>query len=312
MVKTAVLMATYNGSQFIEKQLDSIRQQTLAPNYVLMRDDGSTDDTIAVVEAYIRKHHLTGWTIQQNVTNLGWRLNFRQLLLDAVPYDIDYIFFSDQDDVWYFDKNERQVEIMDRRSDIDLLSGDIDIEAIGENITVPNNFQFRDNSECISQYPFDMSYHNYRQGWTFCIRKRFANQVILAYRDNLVLSHDNLMTGISGVLGTGYNLNRSVGIHKRHGDNASGNLLNIKSSRNHHLQDLTYVASYYQILVTILQENDNAHQALALKYQEFSQKRLYHAQNRLFWPTIKQISTQKNYYDSFSNRMRDIIFLFKK
>ncbi|MDU5408291.1 MAG: glycosyltransferase family 2 protein, partial [Streptococcus agalactiae] len=36
MVKTAVLMATYNGEKFISEQLDSIRQQTLKPDYVLL------------------------------------------------------------------------------------------------------------------------------------------------------------------------------------------------------------------------------------------------------------------------------------
>ena len=53
MVKTAVLMATYNGQGFIHDQLDSIRNQTLRPDYVLMRDDGSTDDTVKDVEDYI-------------------------------------------------------------------------------------------------------------------------------------------------------------------------------------------------------------------------------------------------------------------
>ena len=98
MVKTAVLMATYNGQGFIHDQLDSIRNQTLRPDYVLMRDDGSTDDTVKVVEDYIKEHRLDGWSITSNDKNLGWRLNFRQLLLDAKRLSVDYLFFSDQDD----------------------------------------------------------------------------------------------------------------------------------------------------------------------------------------------------------------------
>ncbi len=92
MVKTAVLMATYNGQGFIHDQLDSIRNQTLRPDYVLMRDDGSTDDTVKVVEDYIKEHRLDGWSITSNDKNLGWRLNFRQLLIDVLAYEVDYVF----------------------------------------------------------------------------------------------------------------------------------------------------------------------------------------------------------------------------
>ncbi|MCC9882242.1 glycosyltransferase, partial [Streptococcus agalactiae] len=98
MVKTAVLMATYNGEKFISEQLDSIRQQTLKPDYVLLRDDCSTDETVNVVNNYIAKHELEGWKIVKNDKNLGWRLNFRQLLIDVLAYEVDYVFFSDQDD----------------------------------------------------------------------------------------------------------------------------------------------------------------------------------------------------------------------
>lgn len=312
MIKTAVLMATYNGQDFIEEQLDSIRQQTLRPDYVLLRDDCSTDDTIKIVTDYIDRYHLTGWSITKNETNLHWRLNFRELLRDASHLDVDYVFFSDQDDTWYLDKNETQVAHMEENHLIDVLSGDIDVITLGESATIPKNFTFEDGQKTLSKYPFDMSYHNYRQGWTFCIRKTFIDQIVPHYQDNQVLSHDNLMTGISGVLGTGYNLNRPVGIHKRHGGNASGNLLNLKSSRKHHLQDLTFVASYYQILSDVLCEQKSQWYSLSLSYLDFANERLHNAMNRKWLTTVKQILTKKRYYDSFSNRMRDLVFLIKK
>ncbi|MGT2832079.1 glycosyltransferase [Streptococcus halotolerans] len=312
MVKTAVLMATYNGQSFITEQLDSIRQQTLKPDYVLIRDDCSTDDTIKVVNDYISKYNLNGWTINKNNSNLNWRLNFRELLRDSRHLDVDYLFFSDQDDTWYLDKNKTQVDTMDKNKNITVLSGDIEVETIGSDATIPQNFQFDDAQNVISKYPEDMTYHNYRQGWTFCIRKNFADLVIDNYLDNHVLSHDNLMTGISGVLGSGYNLNKPVGLHKRHGGNASGNLLNIKSSRNHHLQDLTHVSSYYQILLAILEKKNHKNCDLAKAYLNFALERLENAEKRNWIRTIKQVMTQKKYYDNFSNRMRDIVFLFKK
>ena len=93
-MKTAVLMATYNGEKLIEKQLESIKNQVLSPDYVIIRDDGSTDGTVQFVRDYIKQNNLFGWDIIQNEKNLGWRLNFRQLLIDAQNTDADVIFLS--------------------------------------------------------------------------------------------------------------------------------------------------------------------------------------------------------------------------
>ncbi|HEO3181286.1 TPA: glycosyltransferase [Streptococcus agalactiae] len=310
MVKTAVLMATYNGQGFIHDQLDSIRNQTLRPDYVLMRDDGSTDDTVKVVEDYIKEHRLDGWSITSNDKNLGWRLNFRQLLLDAKRLSVDYLFFSDQDDTWYHHKNKMQVDIMEERQDINLLSADIDIKKLSEEATIPNNFKFN-GEETISKYPLDFSYHNYRQGWTFCLRKSFVDQVMTFYSDNLILSHDNLFAGISGVIGSGYNLNRSVGEHKRHAENASGNILNMSSSYERHLQELYFVLNYYIILVPFLEKSSSSQLREAKAYLDFNQQRYKNAQNKDFVAILKQMMTKKRFYDSFSNRIRDLVFLLK-
>ncbi|HFU4012497.1 TPA: glycosyltransferase [Streptococcus suis] len=312
MVKTAVLMATYNGSQFIEKQLDSIRKQTLAPDYVLMRDDCSTDDTVEVVKNYIQRYNLSGWSIQKNEPNLGWRLNFRQLMLDVASYDVDYVFFSDQDDIWYLDKNERQVTIMEERADIDLLSADIDIEVTGQEATVPNNFEFTDRKNKLSQYPKDFSYHNYRQGWTFCLRKTFLDIVVKHYTEGLITSHDNLMAGISGLLETGYNLNQPVGLHVRHGGNASGNILGLHSNHARHIAELHIVKSYYQVLVPVLQAKKSSALSKAQAYLDFNRKRSANAEQKKYFATFTQMVTDGSYYDSLTNRLRDAIFLFKK
>lgn len=311
MVKTAVLMATYNGQNFIEEQLDSIRNQTLSPDYVLMRDDGSSDKTIEVVNNYINRYNLSGWLIQRNEKNLGWRLNFRQLLIDCQPLDADFVFFSDQDDIWYLDKNERQVEIMENHLEIDLLSADIDIKLMSEDATEPQNYNFNDEKE-LSKYPLNFSYHNYRQGWTFCIRKELINLIMPYYKEGLILSHDNLMTGISCLIGKGFNYNRPVGVHKRHGGNASGNLLNMRSTNQRHISELKLVMSYYTIAKAVLTELNHTNKNKIEDYFEFNVERLKNAKQRRLFATIKQVLLFGPYYDSFSNRIRDLIFIFKK
>ncbi|WP_221912633.1 glycosyltransferase [Streptococcus halichoeri] len=312
MVKTAVLMATYNGQAFILSQLDSIRRQTLQPDYVLMRDDGSTDQTVALVTDYITRHQLTGWSITRNSKNLGWRLNFRQLMSDATELDVDYIFFSDQDDTWYADKNQLQVQMMQKHPQIDLLSADIDIETIGDAATVPHNYQFADSQALLSKYPLDYTYHNYRQGWTFCMRHSFLKTIIKHYSKDLVVSHDNLTTGIAGLLGTGYNLNQAVGLHRRHGGNASGHLLNIHSTHARQIYELNLVLGYFTIAKAVLHEKQSKKEARITQYYHFYQQRLENARSRHLWKTLQQMCFEGEYYDTFSNRIRDLIFIFKK
>ena len=48
----AILMATYNGEQFIREQLDSLFAQTYTDWTLFVRDDGSTDNTISIIESY--------------------------------------------------------------------------------------------------------------------------------------------------------------------------------------------------------------------------------------------------------------------
>ena len=74
---TAVAIALYNGEKFIYKQLESIRTQTQEPDQVVLCDDGSTDNTISIVNEYIEKYHLQNkWKLVKNDKNLGYARNF--------------------------------------------------------------------------------------------------------------------------------------------------------------------------------------------------------------------------------------------
>ena len=63
-MKISVAMATYNGAQYIEEQLESIRIQTMPVDEVRICDDGSSDDTVEVICHYIREHGLeSSWSV---------------------------------------------------------------------------------------------------------------------------------------------------------------------------------------------------------------------------------------------------------
>ena len=55
-MKLIVLMSTYNGEKYLRQQLDSLLNQTFKPYKIFIRDDGSKDETINILEEYSSEH----------------------------------------------------------------------------------------------------------------------------------------------------------------------------------------------------------------------------------------------------------------
>lgn len=100
----SVVLCTYNGAKYIEAQLASIIAQTYAVAEIIVVDDVSSDDTMAVVErAAARDNRIS---LSQNRFNIGFTSNFESALLMAKH---DYIAISDQDDIWHHQKIEKMM-----------------------------------------------------------------------------------------------------------------------------------------------------------------------------------------------------------
>jgi len=96
----SIAMATYNGAKFIQEQLDSLARQTYLPYELVVTDDGSTDNTIAIITEFAAKSPFPVRVVI-NENNLGWRANF---IKAASLCHGDYIAFCDQDDLWFPEK----------------------------------------------------------------------------------------------------------------------------------------------------------------------------------------------------------------
>ena len=103
-MKISIVLSTYNGSQYIEEQLDSLRNQTYTADEVLISDDCSQDNTVQIIETYIKKYELLNWKLEVNEKNCGWRKNFMNLITSAMG---DIVFTCDQDDIWSADKIQK-------------------------------------------------------------------------------------------------------------------------------------------------------------------------------------------------------------
>lgn len=105
----SICVATYNGGRYLTEQLDSIFAQTNTDWKLLIRDDGSTDDTSDIIERYATKYSGKIVLVADKYGRLGPCMNFAQLLDRA---NAEYIMFSDQDDVWLPNKIELTLNAM--------------------------------------------------------------------------------------------------------------------------------------------------------------------------------------------------------
>lgn len=93
----SVCLATYNGQKYICQQIESILSQLEVNDEIIISDDSSTDKTIEIIESYndSRIHILKNNKFNSPIFNLENAL---------LKVSGDYIFLSDQDDIWYKDK----------------------------------------------------------------------------------------------------------------------------------------------------------------------------------------------------------------
>ena len=105
----AVLMATWNGAAWLQEQLDSIARQRGVQVSLVVSDDGSTDDTPRILQAAPSSGmHLCP---PPQRTGAAGR-NFFHLIANADIGDASHVALADQDDVWFEDKLERAIEIL--------------------------------------------------------------------------------------------------------------------------------------------------------------------------------------------------------
>ncbi|AZT85881.1 glycosyltransferase family 2 protein [Marinobacter sp. NP-4(2019)] len=103
-------MATYNGAQYIQEQLQSFVGQTRQPDELIITDDCSTDQTEAIVREFAKTAPFIV-EFHRNEKNLGYCGNFNAALMKTTG---DLVFLSDQDDVWFPEKIEHMISVAER------------------------------------------------------------------------------------------------------------------------------------------------------------------------------------------------------
>ncbi|WP_104192157.1 glycosyltransferase family 2 protein [Cryobacterium sp. Y82] len=120
-VSVSVALCTYNGAAYLEEQLLSIIGQTLRPDEIVVSDDGSTDETLAVVQRVMAERPDPAVVVLRNSSALGVTANFEQALAACSG---DLIALCDQDDIWRPDRVKRMVAEFTQRPALQMLHAD--------------------------------------------------------------------------------------------------------------------------------------------------------------------------------------------
>jgi len=117
-MKISVALCTYNGEVYLKEQVDSILNQTMKVDEIIVCDDGSTDATIAILKEYAAANPNL-FQINENEVNLRSVKNFEKAVTLCTG---DLIFLSDQDDKWALNKVEDYVAYFKANPTIQVLA----------------------------------------------------------------------------------------------------------------------------------------------------------------------------------------------
>ncbi len=214
-MRLIVLMSTYNGERYIREQLDSLLSQTLRPDQILIRDDGSRDDTVAILEEYASQYPFIKY---YNGKNKGPARSFWELIENCEK--ADYYALCDQDDVWFDDKLSVAVDMLEKEDgSVPLLYcskytlTDKDLVPIDSNVSSLYDF---------SDFPHALLYHT-APGCTFVFNDE-ARKKIVRYdvEKEYCIIHDAIIHKVVAMFGKVILDKESHMYYRQHGNNEIG------------------------------------------------------------------------------------------
>lgn len=223
-----IVMATYNGRQFLREQLDSIVSQVRQADEVVIVDDCSSDGTPEYIDAYINEHGLKDtWRIYRNEKNLGFVGNYLKGCSLATG---DVIFFSDQDDVWADGKISEMMAVFERHEDALVVSCDTTI--IDQDDRSDNTFQtsLRRTKEGVWKVDFGQQVSSMlSSGLTLGVKRSFMDEMTpIIEREDLV--YDSPLGLFAAAKGGFYRVGgEALVLHRVHRSNASAPTYSLKS-----------------------------------------------------------------------------------
>ena len=227
MIQIAVIMSTYNGERYLEEQIKSILEQNIADQEdvnleVFVRDDGSSDKTIEIL------NHYSGDKVHIYVgCNKGYGRSFIDCLHEAVGFD--YYAFSDQDDFWEKEKLKSAIEMLETQKDSSNLPAVYysNVKVSDENL----NVMYITKLECRKQSLESVSMRRSIAGCTMVFNEKLWKEIFRSTVTDALLTqgHDSFIISLCYALGGVVCCNKNAYMcYRQHTNNTAGAPTNIK------------------------------------------------------------------------------------
>lgn len=219
--RVTVALCTFNGARFVGEQLASIARQTRLPDLLVVVDDGSEDDTVAITRGFASAAPFPVH-IEVNERRLGTAANFEKaagLCGDGI------VFFSDQDDVWREDKVARVLAAFAQRPGTLLVH--TDARLVDESLTHIGALL----SEALALRPADLAADSWRQQLRVQLVRNIVTGCTAAVDARLVgwarpfppgWLHDEWLATIAAMLGGIGWIGEPLVLYRQHAGNQLG------------------------------------------------------------------------------------------
>ena len=213
-MNVSIAMATYNGDKYIREQLDSILIQLNEMDEIIISDDGSTDNTLNIIQEYMQKYRNIKL---YNGPQKGLIKNFE----NAINYcNNEIIFFSDQDNIWNKNKKELVLKCFENNKDAKVV--------IHSYTTLINGEICGPFIKYKSGYLFNMVRSTY-YGFAMAFRKEFIKKYIPFPKE--VIAYDQWVGLCSEkIKGTKY-ISEPLTVFRRHSEAVSKKLSLYKKTK---------------------------------------------------------------------------------
>lgn len=218
----SVAMTTYNGEAYVREQLESIINQTVRADEIIIFDDCSTDSTVEIIKDIIKNNKVSNIKLFENRSNCGYTRNFYNAISKTQG---DYIFLADQDDRWHPRKIERIIQLMNEKRAALVCTNFMLIDGQGNDITDIERFNIssfvKNVKESITPVTFGrLIFGNVVQGCTSCFTNKVRDVYLQINSDSLI--HDHQIMFISTLIGDVIFLNEQLVEYRLHSANAIG------------------------------------------------------------------------------------------
>lgn len=215
-----ILLSTFNGEKYLEPQIESILKQDYTNWKLLVRDDGSSDSTLTILNKYAQQYPDKIQILKDMEGNMGYSNSFSKLLRLS---SADYVMYCDQDDYWYPEKISVMLSTMIEEetrlpATAHVVFSDLQVTGPELNVIYQSFLKMMRYSPRRDLQIFFLK--NYVPGCNLLFNRIFIEKVLKT--ENIINLHDHWLLMVCSAVGEISIINRPLMKYRVHDNNAIG------------------------------------------------------------------------------------------